>query len=639
MQIDFDARLAASTVLVDGREWCQGTLTNLALNPSFEAAGSTVEVARNRIPNPRAVSTGSSVPWATVNGTATWETGSGLGGGLPDTFRRLVASASTAGWYGAVTGLVAAGETVTLRRLVRASRACTVRLGLEGPGMSTPMYSPYIPVPAGEWTWVTYTLTMPTLISGQPVVLMCYAYSLQIGDVLDQTAASIDQHTTYLDGSFSPDPDLAPTWTGTVNNSAAVLSGIRPAQVTDGAGRAAIQSQDGIVSGAKSLRVLRTTTAESATVGAVVHTWGAGDVGKTFTVAAWCTIPDGYDATTDATFSNSRSRAIYVWAYPWMSQQAPSTPGRHLVSAIVTVPVATTLRLGGGGAIGQSVHWDDFTIVEGEHPDLMPFHGSTVNPEWPGVTYAWTGSPNASTSTRTTPEIDRIEVDRDPGTGWVPVRGGRRDVINGFVALTDHEMPLHQEVRYRVAGYSGNTYVGAFTGTVDTSIPGWCGVFVKIPANPNATVMVDPTNSIDIDSSTQGGSYDIAAGSSIAVAAWSGVNASRFTLNAITKTDGDSAQMRALLQKNRVILLQGPDWEPFPPGWYYVESVSEGLRGDGAIKQGRKWSLSLVSTGVPSGDTAGVAGASWNQIRAKYATWDELKTANSTWFDVLQGGN
>lgn len=162
---------------------------------------------------------------------------------------------------------------------------------------------------------------------------------------------------------------------------------------------------------------------------------------------------------------------------------------------------------------------------------------------------------------------------------------------------------------------------------------------MKIPANPNATVMVDPTNSVDIDSSTQGGSYDIAAGSSIAVAAWSGVNASRFTLNALTKTDGDSAQMRALLQKNRVVLLQGPDWAPFPPGWYYVESVSEGLRGDGAIKQGRKWSLSLVSTGVPSGDTAGVAGASWNQIRAKYATWDELKTANATWFDVLQGGN
>lgn len=59
MQIDFDERLAASTVIVDGREWCQGTLTNLALNPSFEAAGSTVEVARNRIPNPRAVSAGS----------------------------------------------------------------------------------------------------------------------------------------------------------------------------------------------------------------------------------------------------------------------------------------------------------------------------------------------------------------------------------------------------------------------------------------------------------------------------------------------------------------------------------------------------------------------------------------------------
>lgn len=39
MQIDFDERLAASTVIVDGREWCQGTLTNLALNPRLRRRG------------------------------------------------------------------------------------------------------------------------------------------------------------------------------------------------------------------------------------------------------------------------------------------------------------------------------------------------------------------------------------------------------------------------------------------------------------------------------------------------------------------------------------------------------------------------------------------------------------------------
>lgn len=630
MQINFDARLAASTVLVDGREWCQGTLTNLALNPGFETPGSTVEVRRNLCPNPvpRVDTSG----WSAVRGTIARDTGSQVG----ETHRWVF----TATEVGSIPSVMVFNIPATHPS---ASLRVTVEKDMWG---STPIYLAVDQ--AGILGSVTSTDARPALQVTIPN--LGALVQVRIGIPLSAGLTSIGftrvlvEYTTqvrpYFDGSYSPDPDLTPSWVGSANNSASVLSAPAPAGFVQQSGRYCIQSGAWSHSGTKSLRITRTGTAEQAAAGAVVWTPTSGDVGKTFTAAVWCRPQDGYDGSQDVVLGDRASRGMYVFLNAGVYRiQAEPVGEAQLLRMTFTIQAGQTLRVGGGGTMGQTIRYDDFTIVEGEHPDLMPFHGSTVNPEWPGVTYAWTGTPNASTSTRTTPAIDRIEVDRDPGAGWVPVRGGRRDVINGFVALTDHEMPLHQEVRYRVAGYSGDTYVGAFTGTVDTSIPGWCGVFVKIPANPNATVMVDPTNSIDIDSSTQGGSYDIAAGSSIAVAAWSGVNASRFTLNAITKTDVDSAQMRALLQKNRVVLLQGPDWAPFPPGWYYVESVSEGLRGDGAIKQGRKWSLSLVSTGVPSGDTAGVAGASWNQIRAKYATWDELKTANSTWFDVLQGGN
>lgn len=422
MQIDFDERLAASTVIVDGREWCQGTLTNLALNPSFEAAGSTVEVARNRIPNPRAVSAGSAIPWTTVNGTATWETGSGLTGGLPDTFRRLVATASMAGWYGVVTGLVSSGETLTLRRLVRTSRACTVRLGLEGAGMPTPMYSPYIPVPAGEWTWVTFTLTLPTLVSGSPVVLMCYAYGLEGGDVLDQTAASIDQHTTYLDFSYSPDPDLTPSSVGAANNSASILSAPAPAGIGQQPGRYCIQSGAWANSGGKSLRITRTGFAEQAAAGAIIWTPAGGDVGKTFTAAVWCRPQDGYDSSQDIVLGDRVSRGLYVLlnAGTYRTQAEPVGEAQLLRLTFTVEDVSHTLRVGGGGTVGQTIRYDDFTIVQGEHPDLMPFHGSTVNPEWPGVAYAWTGTPDASTSTRTTPPSTASRLIVTPAPGGYP---------------------------------------------------------------------------------------------------------------------------------------------------------------------------------------------------------------------------
>lgn len=177
----------------------------------------------------------------------------------------------------------------------------------------------------------------------------------------------------YFDGSFSPDPDLTPEWTGAVNASASILTGVQAQAFSGGSGRVTIQSSTGVVSGVRALRVLRTGTESQAAGGAQ---WGftTADLGKTFTVAAWCTIPEGYNPSQDVVVSSSVSRGIYLLNNTVGRTQSPSTPGTHLVRAILTPAETTqTLRLGGGGLLGQSVYWDDLTIVEGEHPDLMPF--------------------------------------------------------------------------------------------------------------------------------------------------------------------------------------------------------------------------------------------------------------------------
>lgn len=233
--------------------------------------------------------------------------------------------------------------------------------------------------------------------------------------------------------------------------------------------------------------------------------------------------------------------------------------------------------------------------------------------------------------------VNRVIVERSTGSGWDQIRGGDFTVLGGYVVVSDSEMPLHSTVTYRVRGYNGTVFVTTVAGTVSTVV-GSHGVFVKVASDPNAGMQVEVIgDSIEIESSTQGGVYDIANGGTVAVSAWSGVNADRFTLPLRTYDKHSTDELRGLLAKSRIVLLQPCVHEPFPEGWYFVQSVSSKLRGGGQILEGREWSLSLVRTGIPSGDSAGVAGMSWAQVTGSYATWADLMAAYPTWFDVMAG--
>jgi hypothetical protein len=58
------------------------------------------------------------------------------------------------------------------------------------------------------------------------IVMFTDNTSLQVGDTLDATGLLVEKSSVlgpYFDGSYSPDPDLTPSWTGTPNESASVL--------------------------------------------------------------------------------------------------------------------------------------------------------------------------------------------------------------------------------------------------------------------------------------------------------------------------------------------------------------------------------------------------------------------------------
>ena len=90
------------------------------------------------------------------------------------------------------------------------------------------------PIIAGEWKRVSITVTVPenaSFMTPYVRVLLKDNASLQVGDTLDATGLLVEKSSVlgdYFDGSYSPDPDLTPSWTGTANASASVLLGDSP---------------------------------------------------------------------------------------------------------------------------------------------------------------------------------------------------------------------------------------------------------------------------------------------------------------------------------------------------------------------------------------------------------------------------
>lgn len=195
----------------------------------------------------------------------------------------------------------------------------------------------------------------------------------------------------YFDGSYSPDPDLTPSWVGTANASASVLSGTRPAEISaPAAGQGqTYQTGDSPVTGSKAQRFMCLTTFSA---GIPCMQGGSITTGTMYTMVMWVRV----------------SRAITV--HPRIRAVTSGVDGTTLQPGVWTL-VRTTVTAGSGGdnqtgllidgnsghQIGDTIDIDNFTIVEGAHPWLMPFHGG-LTPDDDMYTL-WTGAEDASTST------------------------------------------------------------------------------------------------------------------------------------------------------------------------------------------------------------------------------------------------
>jgi hypothetical protein len=400
--------------------------TNLATNPSFEAAGTTVEVRRNLCANASfEVNTNG---WSPSAATATVSSDYALFGTksakvIPTAGNTgsgdLRSGNSTAMGFGVETGKTytfsawiytpVAHTTFSTDAGSRQRRILTW-YSVDGSSFIS-SFGPQAPNTVG-WHRISHTVTVPANSTGFVLAVGCAGSLADVDFVTYVDGVLLEEGSTlseYFDGSHSPDPDLTPSYTGLVNASESILSGVRPAKHGDsGAGTRCYQSQAWVADGNVSLCIDgrgATGKPEFVVADQTSNYQYQLQAGKTYTAVAWLRL----DEVGNEVLNSQRCMNFY-WSnnggatYTEVkSDKAANGAGVTLIRFTFTVPSdadRSILRLGGHGWT-ERAWWDGFTIVEGSRPDLMPFNGNTPNSN--GYTYAWSGSANASTSVRTIP--------------------------------------------------------------------------------------------------------------------------------------------------------------------------------------------------------------------------------------------
>lgn len=220
--------------------------TNLVTNPSGEATSGTVEVRRNLADNPSGEADGGWLSNSSTQLPVTWDTTifrsgsrsrrSELAAGQTS---NVCLSLCAVGDSSSAILPITAGETYTFSCYVRPGQAgyySEARIhwydasGVEitpRPTVTT------AELPPGEWTRVSVSGTAPVGATGRRNGLFLRAVSGNatpghFGHVDDALFEKSSVVGDYFDGSYSPDPDLTPEWTGATNASEARLMGPAP---------------------------------------------------------------------------------------------------------------------------------------------------------------------------------------------------------------------------------------------------------------------------------------------------------------------------------------------------------------------------------------------------------------------------
>lgn len=336
-------------------------IVNLALNPSFESAGIAVEVSRNDCPNPLMSNAG------TVDG---W-------------FRRAIVSSDHPVWAGDRLAVDvtsdAGGVYCSIGSQVGAVVATVTAQTPVGARPELHIYNEtdnvwYTSAVLGDYSGEEQTLSGMWSVPAAKVLRIYVRLAGTLGTLTVRNVTTDKLRRVYSGSSVSPDPDLTPSWTGTVNNSPTVLSAPRPSHVLPAAFSGGQGQNYQTKNGRDGGNALRFFSFTSDPAGIPCAQEGLATTGNLYTMAMWVR------ASREITV-HPRVRSVTSGVDATTLQPGVWTLVRTIVTAGSGGNNQTGLLLDGnsGHQYGDLIDVDDFTIVEGSHPDLMPFHGESEN--------------------------------------------------------------------------------------------------------------------------------------------------------------------------------------------------------------------------------------------------------------------
>lgn len=601
---------------------------NSAQNPSF-VLGTSVESRRNFAidPGPTATHSGRwGFSLATTEAvTSAWVSTPGAGPeGRTGYVRHTVTTAKTAGVGGPrylSTAADMSGLNGDARRLsvwVRFSVATTATIVGDVRSVASATIrgtaTASVAVAANTWTRLSVTVYANAAYDGAQILVTTAAGNITpIGGWYDMANVLVEAGENllpYFDHTSSPDVDYTPSSVGVVNASPSILSYVRPTGISFGG----IRSTQWAADGTTSLRV---------------------DVGTAGVTGVWASpvVITARYAGQSATFGSVT--------------KVSTAPGE-----VLSWPVGTTSSLSLG--VG---YWDCLGLgVE------YYFSGST--PSDTTWTYAWSGTVNASASTRTaTPGLYVTAQVSDPEaaprtaitiTGLDPLgpskvtvyrstQGGVRRKVRGVSGAqmygsgfaVDYEAPLGRPVNYEMVVESGAVIPLRLT---DSATLNATSGYIQDPLQPLSVIAVATMDTgadtaILTSKAFRKLSYALESTSVNVIGsrepiAMTGqrMRAGGIDFSILTEAAEQSSRLRELLMQAPIVVIRPlPSWGPLPDVIYTVPTVSEEpvYGEDGVIMT--TWNLTGDSVRAP---TMSVLVPLWtyDAVQALWVTYQDIQT-------------
>lgn len=209
---------------------------------------------------------------------------------------------------------------------------------------------------------------------------------------------------------------------------------------------------------------------------------------------------------------------------------------------------------------------------------------------------------------------------------WSTVRGGVVTPSGGRIRVDDYEFAAGLLNYYRVLGPDAeDLFTGTITPTIDR-------VWVKSLARPflNRAVVIQDYG--DVERPSRAGVFEV-IGRTYPVAVNDVRGSRRWTLDLLTSTAAEAADVDMLLASGDTLLVQVPADCDVPGGYVSVGSTSVRRTARRTVR--RITSLPCTEVAAPGPDVVG-ATITWQGLLNVYGTWAEVIAAHPTWADLLE---